>query len=174
MKDENVDEYITVFAELARKALYHEDDPAVLEKFKSGLPLELLEPCMNHDNPRNWEAWVRSTHACQAILTSLKIHQVDTTRQSPSPMKMYTSTPPSIPPPIPMEIDKMYTIPTRRSASPKTQRATKRSLSPLQKSRTHTTLLSKKSPRTACPYGKCTDRSSSLGPRSKMTSIPCN
>ena len=43
MKDKNVDKYITIFAKLARKALYHEDDPAVLEKFKSGLPLELLE-----------------------------------------------------------------------------------------------------------------------------------
>ena len=80
MKDENVDEYITTFAELARKALYHEDDPAVLEKFKSGLPLELLEPCMHHDNPRTWEAWTRSTRARQAILTSLKAHQTDTTQ----------------------------------------------------------------------------------------------
>ena len=51
MKNENVDEYITIFAELARKALYHEDDPVVLEKFKLGLPLELLEPCMHHNNP---------------------------------------------------------------------------------------------------------------------------
>ena len=48
---DNIDEYITKFAELARKALYHEGDPAVLEKFKSGLPLELLEPCMHHDDP---------------------------------------------------------------------------------------------------------------------------
>ena len=78
MKNENIDEYITIFTELARKALYHEDDPTVLEKFKSGLLLELLEPCINHDNPRNWEAWARSTHARQAILISLKIHQINT------------------------------------------------------------------------------------------------
>ena len=45
MKNENIDEYIMIFAELACKALYHEDDPVVLEKFKLGLPLELLEPC---------------------------------------------------------------------------------------------------------------------------------
>ena len=77
MKDDNVDKYITAFAELARKALYHEDDPAVLEKFKSGLPLKLLEPCMNHDNPRNWAAWTRSACTRQAILTSLKVHQID-------------------------------------------------------------------------------------------------
>ena len=43
MKDKKIDEYITTFAELARKALYREDDPAVLENFKSGLPLKLLE-----------------------------------------------------------------------------------------------------------------------------------
>ena len=74
MQDENVDEYITRFAELAHKALYHKGDPVVLEKFKAGLPLELLKPCMHHDNPQNWEAWTRSAHVRQAILTSLKSH----------------------------------------------------------------------------------------------------
>ena len=112
MKNENVDKYITVFAELACKALYHEDDPAVLEKFKLGLLLELLEPCMHHNNPQNWEAWTRFMRAHQAIFTSLKSHQThETTQQSPSLMKVYTPTPPTTPPPIPMEIDKMYTIP---------------------------------------------------------------
>ena len=74
LKDEYIDKYITRFAKLVRKALYHENDPAVLEKFKLGLPLELLEPCMHHDNPRSWEAWIESTHTRQAILTSLKSH----------------------------------------------------------------------------------------------------
>jgi hypothetical protein len=113
MQHDNVDEYITRFAELARKALYHEDDPAVLEKFKSGLPLRLLEPCMHHDSPQNWEAWMRSTRARQAILTSLKAHQTNIMQRSPSPMKVCTPTSPSTPPPTPMEIDKMYTIPAR-------------------------------------------------------------
>ena len=117
---DDIDEYITKFAELARQALYHEDDPAVLEKFKSGLPLELLEPCMHHDDPRTWEAWTRSTRARQAILTSLKAHQANTTRRPPSPMKVCTPTPPSTPPLVPMEVDKMYTILARhRSTSPK-------------------------------------------------------
>ena len=75
---------------------------------------------MHHDNPQNWEAWMRSARARQAILTSLKAHQTDTTQRSPSPMKVCTPTPPSTPPPIPMEIDKIYTIPVRRrSSSPK-------------------------------------------------------
>ena len=38
-QNENINKYITKFAELAHKALYHENDPAVLEKFKSGLLL---------------------------------------------------------------------------------------------------------------------------------------
>ena len=117
MKNENIDEYIATFAKLARKALYHKDDPAVLEKFKSGLPLELLEPCMHHDNPQNWEVWTRSARTRQAILTSLKAHQVDTTQRSPSPMKVYTPTPPSTPPSTPMEIDRIYTIPARRQTT---------------------------------------------------------
>ena len=121
MKNKNIDEYITKFAELARKVLYHENDPAVLEKFKSGLPLELLEPCIHHDDPQSWEAWTKSTCACQAILTSLKSHQAyKMTQRSPSPMKECTPTPPSTPPPIPMEIDKMYMTPVqRRSMFPK-------------------------------------------------------
>ena len=120
MKDENVDEYITIFAELARKALYHEDDPAVLEKFKSGLPLNLLEPCMHHDDPRSWEAWTKSARMRQAILTSLKAHQHDIAPRSPSPMKVCTPTPPSTPSPVPMELDRMYTIPARhQSPNPK-------------------------------------------------------
>ena len=120
MQHDDVDEYITRFAELARKALYHENDPAVLEKFKSGLPLELLEPCMQHDGPQDREAWTKSARACQAILTSLKAHRIDTTRQPLSLIKECTPMPPSTPPPIPMEIDKLYTIPARRrSPNPK-------------------------------------------------------
>ena len=56
MQNENIDEYITIFAELVHKVLYHENDPTVLEKFKASLLLELLEPCMHHDDPWNWEA----------------------------------------------------------------------------------------------------------------------
>ena len=120
MQYDNIDEYIARFAELARKALYHENDPAVLEKFKSGLPLELLEPCMQHDDPQNWEAWTKSARARQAILTSLKAHRIDMTRQPLSPIKECTPTPPSTPPLVPMEIDKLYMIPAqRRSPNPK-------------------------------------------------------
>ena len=114
MQHDNIDGYTTQFAELARKALYHENDPAVLEKFKSGLPLELLEPCMHHDEPQDWEAWTKSARARQAILTSLKAHQIDTMQRPLSPIKECTPTPPSTPSPVPMEIDKMYTIPARR------------------------------------------------------------
>ena len=117
MQDNDVDTYITVFAKLARKALYHEDDPAVLEKFKAGLLLELLEPCMHHDDPRNWDAWTQSTRKHQAILTSIKTHRPITPPRSPSPMESHFSTPPSMTSEIPMEIDKMYTIPMQWTTS---------------------------------------------------------
>ena len=67
MNCDNIDTYITQFAKLARKVLYHKDDPAVLEKFKAGLLLELLEKCMHHDNPCSWDAWMRSTCVHQVL-----------------------------------------------------------------------------------------------------------
>ena len=75
MEGSNIDHYITKFAELARKAQYHEDNPAVLEKFKHGLPVRLLETAMNHDQPVNWEQWKLSTRKRQAILTSIEPHR---------------------------------------------------------------------------------------------------
>ena len=82
--------------------------------------LDLLEPCMHHDDPRSWEAWTKSARMRQAILTSLKAHQIDMMQRSPSPMKEYTSTLPSTPPSTPMEVDKMYMIPARcQNPSPK-------------------------------------------------------
>jgi hypothetical protein len=75
MDGNNIDHYITKFAELARKAQYHEDDPAVLEKFKHGLSVRLLETAMNHDQPANWEQWKLSTRKRQAILTSIEPHR---------------------------------------------------------------------------------------------------
>ena len=111
MKNENINKYVMKFAELVCRVLYHENDPAMLEKFKAGLPLELLKPCMHHDDPRNWEAWMRSMCACQAILTSLKSHRHDENQRSPSPMKVFTPTPLTTPLLVPMEIDKVYTIP---------------------------------------------------------------
>ena len=64
--------------------------------------------------------------------------------------------------------------PCTKTHKPKKRRVTKRPLPPLQRSGTHTTLLSQKSPQTTCSCGKCTDCSSGLGPRSKMTLIPYN
>ena len=74
MEASNINHYITKFAELARKAQYHEDDPAILEKFKHGLPVRLLEAAMHHDQLANWEQWKLSTCKRQAILTSIEPH----------------------------------------------------------------------------------------------------
>ena len=70
----DIDMYIVRFGELARKALYHEDDPTVLDKFKWGLPIQLLNSYMNHNAPRNWEQWKNSACKRQAIQTALEPH----------------------------------------------------------------------------------------------------
>ena len=75
MEGSNIDHYITKFAELAQKAQYHEDNPVVLEKFKHGLPVRLLEAAMHHDQLANWEQWKLSTRKRQAILTSIEPHR---------------------------------------------------------------------------------------------------
>ena len=75
MEGSNIDHYITKFAKLAQKVQYHEDNPAVLEKFKHGLLVRLLEVAMHHDQPANWEQWKLSTCKRQAILTSIEPHQ---------------------------------------------------------------------------------------------------
>ena len=122
VEDNDIDTYITVFAEFARKALYHEDDPAVLEKFKAGLPLDLLEPCMHHDDPRNWDAWTRSACKRQAILTSIKTHRPIKPSHSPSPIDSDSLSPPLPDSSVPMEIDKMYTTPMQRTMSEEERR----------------------------------------------------
>jgi hypothetical protein len=112
MKNDNINTYIMVFEELAHKALYEGDDPAVLEIFKTGLPLALLEVCMHHNEPQSWDAWKKSARMRQAILTSLKTHQTNVHEQLfGSPVQV---TPPMLsmtPPPELMQINKVYTIP---------------------------------------------------------------
>jgi hypothetical protein len=128
MKNDDVDTYVTVFAELARKALYAEDDPAVLEIFKAGLPLELLEKCMHFDEPQNWDAWMRSARTCQAILTSLKAHQTDAHERSAPLTQMTPPTPSTTPPPEPMQCNKVstYVVPARRNQKHETERQRER------------------------------------------------
>jgi hypothetical protein len=128
MKSDDVDTYITVFAELACKALYEENDPAVLEIFKAGLPLELLEKCMHHDEPLNWDAWTRSMCARQAILTSLKAHRIDAHERSMSPVEVALLTPSTTPLPELMQCNKVstYVIPARRNQKYETEKQRER------------------------------------------------
>ena len=74
MEGSNIDHYITKFTKLAQKAQYHEDDPAVLEKFKHEVSVRLLEATMHHNQPTNWEQWKLLTCKRQAILTSIEPH----------------------------------------------------------------------------------------------------
>ena len=75
MTGADIDTYIVRFGELAQKARYQEDDPAVLDKFKRGLPICLLDNCMNLDTPQNWEQWKNAACNRQAIQTALEPHQ---------------------------------------------------------------------------------------------------
>jgi hypothetical protein len=116
MKNDDVDTYITVFTELAHKVLYKENNPTVLEVFKAGLPLDLLEKCMHFDEPWNWDAWTRSACTHQAILTSLKTHRANThEHQFKSPIQVMPPTPSMTPPPEPMQLNKVstYVVPAQ-------------------------------------------------------------
>jgi hypothetical protein len=128
MKNDDVDTYITVFAELARKALYSENDPAVLEIFKAGLPFDLLEKCMHFNEPHNWDAWMKSARVRQAILTSLKPHRTDEHERSAPLMQVAPPTPSTTPLPEPMQCDKVlvYVPPARRNQKPETERQRER------------------------------------------------
>jgi hypothetical protein len=124
MRNDDVNTYITVFVELACKALYKENDPTVLEIFKAGLPLHLLEKCMHFDEPHNWDAWTRSARAHQAILTSLKAHQTDEHERSAPLTQEMPPTPSTTPPPEPMQCDKVstYVVPTQRNQKYETEK----------------------------------------------------
>ena len=72
---------------------------------------------MHHDNPRTWDAWTQSARKRQAILTSIKTHRPIESPRLPSLMESYSSFPPLPDSLVPMEIDKMYTIPMRQTMS---------------------------------------------------------
>jgi hypothetical protein len=75
MEGSNIDHYITKFAKLVWKAQYQDNNPAVLEKFKHRLPVQLLKVAMHHNQPQDWEQWKHSTRKRQAILTSIEPHR---------------------------------------------------------------------------------------------------
>ena len=54
-KEDQVDHYITRFAELMRKAKYNLENEALWEQFKKGLTPKTRELITYHDDPQNWD-----------------------------------------------------------------------------------------------------------------------
>ena len=77
MKGDELDQYITDFANLAVEAGFSLTDPACLKYFKKGLPTGLLEKCLSLDQPANWPEWCNSARHRQAIWTKLKNYQTN-------------------------------------------------------------------------------------------------
>ena len=95
MKNDDINTYITRFAELAHKALYQENDPAVLEIFKRGLPFKLLDNCMNYDQPATWEAWKAATRKRQAVMAAVVPSEVRVAKEH-QPKLRHIIPPPTI------------------------------------------------------------------------------
>ncbi len=85
MDKDDIDVYITQFEELARKALYHENDPAVLRKFQEGLPLRLLKNCMNLVFESSVHTTGKKPEQYRTILTQNRNRQFQFWKLSPGP-----------------------------------------------------------------------------------------
>jgi hypothetical protein len=65
MKKGNVDQYIADFERLARRAGYNVDDPSNLRLFAGGLPSQLAESCIGHEDPKTFEQWTKAAQRQQ-------------------------------------------------------------------------------------------------------------
>ena len=76
MAGDYVDEYVTTFAVLARRANMKLDDPANLRMFAQGLPRGLAEWCIDIESPDTFTQWMRAVHdnriiGCKSSLFSM-------------------------------------------------------------------------------------------------------
>ena len=60
MKGDELDQYITDFANHAIEARFYLTNPACLKYFKKGLPLVLLGKCLQLNRPTTWAEWCDS------------------------------------------------------------------------------------------------------------------
>src|SRR5258708_9515713 len=61
MKEGNINQYITNFQLLAMDANVNLDEPTVLQLFYFGLPPQLVEKCIYHDLPNDFDFWAKAT-----------------------------------------------------------------------------------------------------------------
>ena len=65
MKEGNVDQFITNFEFLAHQAQVDTDNPTVLHLFKMGIPVRLMDACVDHGPPTNFEQWTKAAQQQQ-------------------------------------------------------------------------------------------------------------
>ena len=65
MKDGNIDQFIADFEFLAHRAQVDTDDPTVLHLFKMGIPVRLMDACVDHGPPTSFEQWTKAAQQQQ-------------------------------------------------------------------------------------------------------------
>ena len=65
MKEGNIDQFIADFEFLAHRARVDTDDPTVLHLFKMGIPVWLMDACVDHGPPMNFEQWTKAAQQQQ-------------------------------------------------------------------------------------------------------------
>jgi len=60
MTKDNLDNFISKFQNLARKAGYDLDQGVTLDLFQNGLPNNLIWNCIKFDHPYDWASWTES------------------------------------------------------------------------------------------------------------------
>jgi len=62
MTKDNLDDFISKFQNLARKAEYNLDQGVTLDLFQNGLPNNLVWNCIKFNHPYDWASWTKLTH----------------------------------------------------------------------------------------------------------------
>jgi len=60
MKEGNIDQFIADFEFLAHRAQVNTNDPTILHLFKMGIPVRLMDTCIDHGPPMNFEQWMKA------------------------------------------------------------------------------------------------------------------
>src|SRR5260221_4088464 len=72
MKGSEVDEYIATFAKLAREAGVFIKDTKMLRMFSKGLPTQLCDAILQHDDPDTFEQWTKAAQNRQRVYMKKK------------------------------------------------------------------------------------------------------
>jgi len=65
MKEGNIDQFIVDFKFLAHQAQVDIDNPTILHLFKMGIPVCLMDICIDHGPPMNFKQWMKAAQQQQ-------------------------------------------------------------------------------------------------------------